>query len=146
MNAVKLQAEMGHGSYEMIERRYFRHSRFRAPRPCLEYRWSDWSGKYGHRLGATERAKAIQLTPKLRGVLDLLPGQGLTAKEWEVASRLPVGTFYYCRNVLVKRGCVRRVGEGRGARFVRTEEPGERQHPVTRPRTGRRARGAVAAA
>lgn len=51
MTAVKLQAEMGHGSYQMIERRYFRHTRFRAVRPQLEYRWADWSDKYGHRLG-----------------------------------------------------------------------------------------------
>lgn len=51
MTAVRLHAEMGHGSYQMIERRYFRHTRFRAVRPHLEYHWADWSDKYGYRLG-----------------------------------------------------------------------------------------------
>lgn len=50
ITAVKLHAEMGHGSYQMIERRYFRHTRFRAVRPHLEYRWADWSDRYEHRL------------------------------------------------------------------------------------------------
>jgi hypothetical protein len=50
MTAVRLHAEMGHGSYQMIERRYFRHTRFRAVRPQLEYRWADWSEKAGDRL------------------------------------------------------------------------------------------------
>ncbi|HEY7769097.1 hypothetical protein [Longimicrobium sp.] len=51
MTAVRLHAEMGHGSYQMIERRYFRHTRLRAVRPHLEYRWADWSDKYGRPLG-----------------------------------------------------------------------------------------------
>lgn len=121
MSAVKLQAEMGHGSYEMIERRYFRHSRLRAPRPRLEYRWSDWSARYGERLGQGRRARALELTPKLRSVLDLLPVNGLSAKEWEIASGLPAGTFYYCRDALVSRGYVARIGAGRGAPFVRVD-------------------------
>jgi integrase len=125
MTAVKLQAEMGHGSFQMIERRYFRHTRLRAARPHLEYRWSDWSGKYGDRLGQGARGIHEDLSPKLRAVLALLPSEGLSAKEWEVASGLPVGTFYYCRDVLVERGYVRRFGAGRGAPFRRVEELGE---------------------
>lgn len=123
MTAIKLQAEMGHGSFQMIERRYFRHTRFRAARPQLEYRWADWCEEHGHRLGQGAQSMREELTPKLRAVLELLPPDGLSAKEWEVASRLPVGTFYYCRDVLVKRGYVRRVGSGRGAPFRRVEEP-----------------------
>lgn len=122
MTAVKLQAEMGHGSFQMIERRYFRHTRLRAARPQLEYRWADWSEKYGDRLGQGPIGVREALTPKLRAVLALLPPEGLTAKQWEKASRLPVGTFYYCRDVLVKRGYVQRVGTGRGAPFRRVEE------------------------
>jgi integrase len=117
MTAVKLQAEMGHGSFQMIERRYFRHTRFRAARPQLEFRWTDWSDQYGHRLGQAARSMRAELTPKLRSVLALLPPEGLAAKQWEVASGLPVGTFYYCRNVLVERGYVRREGTRRGAPF-----------------------------
>jgi hypothetical protein len=116
---------MGHGSFQMIERRYFRHTRLRAARPQLEYRWADWSDTYGDRLGQGMRNMLEELTPKLRTVLALLPLEGLSAKQWEVASRLPVGTFYYCRDVLVKRGYVRRVGSGRGAPFRRVEEPVE---------------------
>jgi hypothetical protein len=122
MTAVKLQAEMGHGSFQMIERRYFRHTRLRAARPQLEYRWADWSDTYGDRLGQGMRNMREELTPKLRAVLALLPAAGLSAKQWEVASRLPVGTFYYCRDVLLKRGYVQRVGSGRGALFRRVEE------------------------
>jgi hypothetical protein len=120
MTAVKLQAEMGHGSFQMIERRYFRHTRLRAPLPQLEYRWADWSEKYGERLGQGRRC--AELTPKLRAVLSLLPPGGLPAKAWEIASQLPVGTFYYCRDRLVEEGYVRREGAGRGAPFIRVEE------------------------
>jgi hypothetical protein len=128
MTAVKLQAEMGHGSFQMIERRYFRHTRFRAPLPRLEYRWADWCEKYGDRLGQGAReARAPDLTPKLRAVLSLLPPSGLSAKEWEVASGLPVGTFYYCRDVLVQRGYVRREGIGRGSPFRHVVELPEEQ-------------------
>lgn len=122
MTAVKLQAEMGHGSFQMIERRYFRHTRLRAARPQLEYRWADWSEKHGDRLGSGGRGMREELTPKLRAVLELLPPAGLSAKAWEIASTLPVGTFYYCRDALVQRGYVRRVGNGRGAPFRRVEE------------------------
>ncbi|HEX2094863.1 MAG TPA: hypothetical protein VHG28_20860 [Longimicrobiaceae bacterium] len=125
MTAVKLQAEMGHGSFQMIERRYFRHTRLRAARPHLEYRWSDWSGKYGDRLGQGARDMREELSPKLRTVLALLPSEGLSAKEWEVASGLPVGTFYYCRDVLVERGYVQRFGAGRGAPFRWVDAFGE---------------------
>lgn len=125
MTAVKLQAEMGHGSFQMIERRYFRHTRLRAPLPQLEYRWVDWSEKYGERLGQGRRRAA--LTPKLHAVLSLLPAGGLPAKAWEVASGLPVSTFYYCRDRLVEEGYVRREGSGRGSPFLRVEElPQER--------------------
>jgi integrase len=127
MTAVKLQAEMGHGSYQMIERRYFRHTRLRAARPYLEYRWADWSEQYGHRLGSGERGAREELTPKLRAVLGLLPPEGLPAKAWEIASGLPVGTFYYCRDVLVQRGLVQRVGTGRGAPFRRVEVIGQEE-------------------
>jgi hypothetical protein len=122
MTAVKLQAEMGHGSFQMIERRYFRHTRLRAARPQLEYRWADWSATYGDRLGQGARNMREGLTPKLRSVLSLLPPGGLSAKQWQVASGLPVGTFYYCRDVLLKRGYVQRVGVGRGASFRRVDE------------------------
>ena len=127
MSAVKLQAEMGHGSFQMIERRYFRHTRLRAARPQLEYRWSDWSGKYGDRLGQGARGMREELSPKLCAVLALLPRKGRSAKEWEIASGLPVGTFYYCRDVLVERGYVRRFGAGRGAPFRRVEALGEEE-------------------
>lgn len=50
MTAIRLHAEMGHGSYQMIERRYFRHTRFRAVRPQLESRWPDWADRYEYRL------------------------------------------------------------------------------------------------
>lgn len=118
MSAVKLQAEMGHGSFQMIERRYFRHTRLRAPLPRLEYRWEHWCERYGNRLGqGALEARTPDLTPKLRAVLSLLPPSGLSAKAWEVASGLPVGTFYYCRGVLMERGYVRREGTGRGSPF-----------------------------
>jgi integrase len=127
MTAVKLQAEMGHGSFQMIERRYFRHTRLRAARPQLECRWADWSAMYGDRLGQGTRNMREELTPKLRAVLALLPPEGLSAKQWEIASRLPVGTFYYCRDVLVRRGCVQRMGTGRGAPFRQVQDLGEEE-------------------
>lgn len=126
MTAVKLQAETGHGSFQMIERRYFRHTRLRAPLPQLEYRCVDWSDKYGERLG--QGRQRAELTPKLSAVHSLLPEGGIPAKAWEIASRLPVGTFYYCRDRLLEEGYVRREGAGRGATFVRvTEAAPERQ-------------------
>lgn len=129
MTAIKLQAEMGHGSFQMIERRYFRHTRFRAARPQLEYRWADWSDQYRHRLGQAAHSVREELTPKLLAVLSLLPPEGLSAKHWEVASGLPVGTFYYCRDVLVERGYVRREGARRGAPFRRVVGDDSRIEP-----------------
>ena len=116
MTPLKLQAEMGHGSLEMIDRRYFRHTRLRAARPQLEFRWSEWEAQYGDRLGASG-SLPDELSPKLAAVLAVLAPDGLTAKEWERAAGLPVGTFYYCRDRLVERGWVAKEAEGRGALF-----------------------------
>jgi site-specific recombinase XerD len=121
MTAMKLQAEMGHGSFEMMQRRYFRHTRLRVARPRLEFLWDQWADRYEHRLGSGTRA-VPDLTPKLARVLSLLPEKGLCARDWERRSGLPVGTFYYCRDVLVERGYVRRLGRGRGSLFLPADE------------------------
>jgi integrase len=133
MTPMKLQAEMGHGSLEMIDRRYFRHTRLRASRSHLEFRWSEWAAQYAHRLGADpERRSPWEPTPKLKAVLALLPPGGLTAKEWEHASGLPAGTFYYCRDRLVASGAVWKDGTRRFARFRRVEgEAGKLQGETT---------------
>jgi integrase len=120
MTAMKLQAEMGHGSFEMMQRRYFRHTRLRAARPRLEFLWSDWAERYGHRLAVAAESRP-SLNPKQAQVLSVLPAEGLSAKDWERRSGLPVGTFYYCRDVLVERGYALRQGQGRGARFLRAD-------------------------
>src|SRR5690606_31854483 len=65
MTPLKLQAEMGHGSLEMIDRRYFRHTRLRAARPQLEFRWAEWEAQYGDRLGSNGRWALDVLSPKL---------------------------------------------------------------------------------
>lgn len=99
------------------DRRYFRHTRLRAARQQLEFRWSEWEGQHGERLGANGTRRADELSPKLAGALAVLPPEGLTAKQWERAAGLPVGTFYYCRDSLVEHGRVTKQGEGRGALF-----------------------------
>jgi hypothetical protein len=92
---------------------------------------ADWFDKYGDLLGqGAPEARVPDLTPKLRAVLALLPQNRRSAKDWEIASRLPVGTFYYCRDVLVQRGFVRREGSGRGAPFRRVEALPKEQRRV----------------
>src|SRR5690606_27470718 len=123
MTPLKLQAEMGLGSLEMIDRRYFRHTRLWAVRPQLDFRSAEWEAQYGDRLGSNGRWALDVLSPKLTTVMQALAPEGLTAKEWETAAGLPVGTFYYCRDRLVERGRVRKDGSGRGARFLPAFQP-----------------------
>ena len=123
LTPLKLQAEMRHGSLEMIDRRYFRHTRLRAARTQLEFRWRQWEDQYGERLGNDSELRPDVLSPKLAAVLAVLPTEGLTAKEWELAAVLPVGTFYYCRDRLVELRRVWRDGDGRGAQFRPASNP-----------------------
>jgi site-specific recombinase XerD len=119
MSALKLRAEMGHGSMKMLEERYFKAARFRRPRPHLEYRWSDWADTYRDRLAA---GIAAWLTPTLARTLSALAERPMASKEWAVQVGMADGTFYPARARLVQMELVVREGEGRGARWSLTED------------------------
>lgn len=109
--------EAGHGSLKMVQDVYGRLGRIRQRREHVEYRWEEWEAQLGDRLGAYTQP----LAARWRQALAALPARGgATAKEWQVASGLAVGSYYYARDALLERALVERRGEGRGARFRRT--------------------------
>lgn len=119
MSALKLRAEMGHGSMEMLEERYFKHARFRRSRPHLEYRWSDWADQHRGQLG---RGIAAALSAGQARALSMLASGPLPTGEWIRALRMAPGTFYPARTRLAQFELVMCPGEGRGARWELTED------------------------
>lgn len=87
MTALKLRAEMGHGSMEMLEERYFKNARFRRSRPYPEYRWSEWADAYRARLTGGITAA-------------LSPGQARVL----CASRVPMATNEWMQSLGVREG------------------------------------------
>jgi hypothetical protein len=110
MTAWKLRGEMGHGTEQMIERRYGRYAQHRARRPVLEYRWSEWADRYGDRL---TKALAGLLTDGQRRTLEVLSrhADGLATNAWMDATGDQPGTFIPRRAVLGQLGLVHRVGK-----------------------------------
>jgi integrase len=113
MTAWKLRGEMGHGTEQMIEKRYGRYAQHRARRPVLEYRWSEWADRYGDRL---TKALAGLLTDGQRRTLEALSSDadGLATNAWMAATGDQPGTFIPRRDALTQLGLVQRVGTGRG--------------------------------
>jgi hypothetical protein len=121
MTAWKLRGEMGHGTEQMIERRYGRYAKFHKRRPVLEYRWCEWSDRYGEQFA---RGIAQCLSPSLRRALDVLAGRpdGLSSIDWQTALDSNPGTFFPQRRRLVQLGLVATSEVGRGARFRLTPD------------------------
>lgn len=119
MTAIKLSGEMGHGSFKMLEERYFKAARFRRSRPHLEYRWGDWADVYRERLA---RGIAGLLTATQVRALSALGQQRLTPGDWMRASELVAGTFYPVRVRLGQLELVERIGEGRGGVWALTQD------------------------
>lgn len=119
MSALKLLAEMGHGTVKMLEERYFKAARFRRPRPHLEYRWSDYADTYRQRLAA---GIAAWLSPTQARTLSALVERPMTSKEWAERLGMGPGTFFHVRGRLVQLELLCRDGEGRGARWALSED------------------------
>jgi len=144
MTAWKLKGEMGHGTEQMIERRYGRHARYRAKRPILEYRWAEWSSRYRERLAS---GLAQTATGGQRRALEVLgaAGAGLASREWQAALSSNPGTFFPQRKRLVQLGLVRATAgtyslTEDGAAVLRARRPGaDDRHPAgSRRKTPRR--------
>lgn len=120
MTALKLRAEMGHGSMDMLEERYLKHARFRRSRPYLEYRWSEWSDAHRAQLG---RGIAAALSAGQARALAMLASDGpLPTNEWMGRLRMAPGTFYPARAWLIQLELVVCPQEGRGARWELTAD------------------------
>ncbi|HEX8317202.1 hypothetical protein [Longimicrobium sp.] len=119
MSTLKLRAEMGHGSMEMLEERYFKHARFRRSRPHLEYRWSDWADAHRSQLA---RGIAAALSAGQARTLCMLASGPLPTGDWMRALQMSPGTFYPARARLVQLELVVCPGEGRGARWELTKD------------------------
>lgn len=102
----------GHGTEQMIERRYSRYAQHRARRLVLEYRWPEWADRHGDRL---TKALAGLLTDGRR-TLETLGRhvQGLAANSWLAATGDQPGNFFPRRDALAQLGLVERVGMKRG--------------------------------
>jgi hypothetical protein len=113
MTAWKLRGEMGHGTEQMIEKRYGRYALHRARRPVLEYRWSEWADRHGDRLAS---ALASLLTDGQRRTLETLGrhADGLATNAWMAATGDQPGTFVPRRDVLLNLGLVHRASAVRG--------------------------------
>jgi integrase len=136
MTAWKLKGEMGHGTEQMIERRYGRYAKHRAKRAVLEFRWQEWRDRvrvvkmkdqppqtvsYIEQFAA---GLASILTSAQRRALTVLaesPG-GLSSLEWQTALRSNAGTFFPQRRRLVQLELAANARGGRGSKFVLTED------------------------
>jgi hypothetical protein len=107
---------MGHGTEQMIERRYGRYAKFRSKRPVLEFRRAEWSSRYRDQL---DRGMAETLSEPLRRALELLSqnSDGLSSIQWQTALALNPGTFFPQRYRLQQLGLVATEEQGRAARF-----------------------------
>jgi integrase len=112
-----VQQEMGHASLDMLKEIYVRIGSIRQRREHVEYRWEEWADKFPPHIAGPPRG----LSARWNLVLDALPATGATAREWQISAGVPVGTFYYIRDHLVKVGLVFRAGGGRGSRFYRAD-------------------------
>lgn len=119
MTALKLKAEMGHGSLDMLEERYFKNARFRRSRPHLEYRWSEYAEKHRTRLA---EGLAASLSPGQTRVLHVLANRSFTAGDWMRQVGMAPGTFYPTRARLEQLELVACPEPGRGGRWELTEE------------------------
>jgi hypothetical protein len=112
MTALKLRAEMGHGSMEMLEERYFKHARFRRSRPHLEFRWNDWADAHRAQLG---RGIAASLSAGQARALSGLGAGAMRAGEWMRSLGMAPGTFYPARARLVQLELVACPDDGHGS-------------------------------
>jgi len=135
MTAWELRGEMGHGTEQMIERRYGRYAKFRGRRPVLEFRWDEWSEQYGLRLAA---GLAGILTASQHLTLALLARhpEGLSLAEWQGKRGSNPGTFFPQRDRLIQLGLVTLDEDTSGnRRYVATTDG----RAVTRAETDGRA-------
>lgn len=121
MTAWKLRGEMGHGTEQMIERRYGRYAKFRSQRPVLEFRWDEWSARYRDQFA---RGLAEFVSEPLRRALEVLAQNpdGLSSIDWQTALASNPGTFFPQRNRLIQYGLAATSDTGRGARYRLTAD------------------------
>lgn len=122
MTAWQLRGEIGHGTEQMIERRYGRYAKFRGRSPVLEFRWEEWSEKYGLRLAA---GIARVLTPSQHRTLAVLTRhpEGLSLAEWQRHRGSNPGTFFPQRDRFLQLGLVMLVTDNSGNRcYVATAD------------------------
>jgi integrase len=121
MTAWKLKGEMGHGTEQMIERRYGRHAKFKAKRPVLEFRWQEWRSRYLEQFAAG--LANVLSTGQHRALKVLAEAQsGLTSLEWQTVLSANPGTFFPQRNRLVQLELVAKPADGRSGRYYVTED------------------------
>lgn len=121
MTAWKLRGELGHGTEQMIERRYGRYAKFRSRRPVLEFRWDEWSGRYRDQLARGLAGFISEPQSRALAVLAQNPG-GLSSIEWQTALASNPGTFFPQRRRLVQLGLATTNEAGRGARYQLTDD------------------------
>ncbi len=119
MTAWKLRGETGHGTEQMIERRYGRYAKFRTKRPVLEFRWAEWRETY---ITQFARGLASTLTAGQRRALLALgaSNDGLSSAEWQNVLQANPGTFFPQRERLLQLELVSRANRERGSRFTVT--------------------------
>jgi integrase len=121
MTAWKLRGEMGHGTEQMIERRYGRYTLLRGKRPVLEYRWPEWRS---HLIDQFAAGLASILSHGQRTALQILgasPG-GLSLIEWQTALGSNPGTFFPQRDRLHQLELIARDSQERGSPCRLTED------------------------
>jgi len=121
MTAWNLRGEMGHGTEQMIERRYGRYAKLRGKRPVLEYRWPEWRS---HHIDQFATGLASILSHGQRTALEVLgasPG-GLSLIEWQTALGSNPGTFFPQRDRLYQLELIARDSQERGSPCRLTED------------------------
>lgn len=119
MTALKLRAEMGHGTLKMLEERYFKAARFRRSLPHLEYRWSEWAEVHRPRLAA---GLATTLSEAHGRLLASIAAGPLPYKAWQESVGEAPSTFCYLRDRLLDLELVERDRDGRGALWSLTDD------------------------
>lgn len=121
MTAWKLRGEMGHGTEQMIERRYGRYAKLSGKRPVLEFRWSEWRAHY---IGQFAAGLASILSQGQRTALEVLGASsgGLTLIEWQTALHSNPGTFFPQRDRLQHLELISRNSPERGSTCCLTDD------------------------
>jgi integrase len=121
MTAWKLRGEMGHGTEQMIERRYGRYAKLRAKRPVLEFLWSEWRN---HHINQFAAGLASILSEGQRTALEELGAAlgGLSLIEWQNALGSNPGTFFPQRDRLLQLELITRENSERGSKCRPTDD------------------------